>query len=60
MKLEPIIEARDTAEFTLQSLQTANKGCSALEHIIVLDLIQQASDLASKIDQLLNAMTSEE
>jgi hypothetical protein len=59
MKTEPITKAEQTAEFLRADLREALRNATAVEAILVLELIGAAEDLRRRIAELLGAVESE-
>ena len=57
---EEILKATHDACFLVDHLRDANKKASAVESIIVLELIRRAATLKADIEILLNALEEKE
>jgi hypothetical protein len=57
---EEILKSSHDAEFLVSHLREANKKASAVESIIVMDLIHRAATLKADIEIMLNALEEKE
>lgn len=57
---EEILKSSHDAEFLVSHLRDANKKASAVESIIVMELIRRAATLKADIEILLNALEESE
>jgi hypothetical protein len=57
---EEILKSSHDAEFLVSHLRDANKKASAVESIIVMELIRRAATLKADIEILLNALEEKE
>jgi len=55
MNREPLEKACASAEFLAKDLREALKTASALEGIVLLDLLTEAAELRRKVDQFAEA-----
>jgi hypothetical protein len=57
---EEILKSSHDADFLVSHLRDANKKASAVESIIVMELIRRAATLKADIEILLNALEEKE
>ena len=54
--IENLTQAAQEMSFVVGDLQSANKKSSAVEHLLIIKMIEDAVDLNNRIGQLLNAL----
>ena len=54
--MENLVKANDSADFLREELQAAHRNADSVESIVIMSLIEQAANLANRINELRGAI----